>query len=123
MKSESGPVSLTYAARSDGAARGLRALAGGEQTRLRCASSANGFEWVVLRFEGTDPFGSGPMFHEVVVFLGGAGCPRVQLDAGTGLVLSPELVEPWATGGIPAVVYGPTGGKGAMIDSFIGPQG
>ena len=32
-------------------------------------------------------------------------------------------VEPWAHNGIPAVVYGPTGGKGAMIDSFIGQLG
>jgi hypothetical protein len=32
-------------------------------------------------------------------------------------------VEPWAHNGIPAVVYGPTGGKGAMIDAFIGPLG
>ena len=32
-------------------------------------------------------------------------------------------VEPWANNGIPAVVYGPTGGKGAMIDSFIGQLG
>ncbi|PWN03459.1 hypothetical protein DJ010_04890 [Nocardioides silvaticus] len=32
-------------------------------------------------------------------------------------------VKPWAHNGIPAVVYGPTGGRGAMIDSFIGPQG
>ena len=37
--------------------------------------------------------------------------------------LTPEMVRPWAVDGIPATVGGPTGGKGAMIDSFIGPQG
>ena len=70
-----------------------------------------------------DPFGSGPMFHEVVVLPGRLRLPAGPAGRGNRLVLSPELVEPWATGGIPAVVYGPTGGKGAMIDSFIGPQG
>jgi hypothetical protein len=56
------------------------------------------------------------------------GCPGIDVDGtsldGSQLVeLTPELVEPWAVGGIPAVLYGPTGGKGAMIDSFIGPRG
>jgi hypothetical protein len=34
-----------------------------------------------------------------------------------------SLAASWAVDGIPAVVHGPTGGKGAMIDSFIGPLG
>ena len=119
-----GPVTLTYAAdRDDIAAEAWLALVRGRHDRLRCASDHEGFEWVVLRFEGTGDMGDESLFREVVVHLGGAGCPRVQMDPGTALVLTPELVEPWATGGIPAVVYGPTGGKGAMIDSFIGPQG
>ena len=37
--------------------------------------------------------------------------------------LTPDMARPWAVDGIPAVVYGPTGGKGAMIESFIGPLG
>lgn len=119
-----GPVTLSYAAElDDRAAAAYAPIAGGEQERLRCGSAEGGFEWVVLRFEGQDPYGTDRMFHEVVVHLGGAGCPRVQTDPGTALTLSAGLVEPWATGGIPAVVYGPSGGKGAMIDSFIGPQG
>ena len=121
---DGGPVTLTYAAdRDDVAAEAWLALVEGPQDRLRCGSPDEGFEWVVLRFEGTGDVGPDSLSREVVVHLGGAGCPRVQLDQGTALVLSPELVETWATGGISAVVYGPTGGKGAMIDSFIGPQG
>jgi hypothetical protein len=119
-----GPVTLTYAAnRDDVAADAWLALIRGRHDRLRCSSADEAFEWVVLRFEGTGEMGDETLVREIVVHLGGAGCPRVQLDSGAALVLSRELVEPWATGGIPAVVYGPTGGKGAMIDSFIGPQG
>jgi hypothetical protein len=121
---EEGEISLSYAASLDQqAAAAYAPIVAGDRERLRCGSSEEGFEWVVLRFEGRDPFGEGRMFHEVVAHLGGAGCPRVQVDDGTALALSRDLVEAWAVGGIPAVVYGPTGGKGAMIDSFIGPLG
>lgn len=53
------------------------------------------------------------------------GCAggTVHLAGGGAKEMVPEGVEPWAHNGIPAVVYGPTGGKGAMIDSFIGPLG
>ena len=119
-----GSVTLTYAAeRDDVAAEAWLALIRGRHDRLRCGSEQEASEWVVLRFEGTGEMGDETLFREVVVHLAGAGCPRVQMDAGTALVLTPELVAPWATGGIPAVVYGPSGGKGAMIDSFIGAQG
>ncbi len=119
-----GQISLSYASELDEqAAAAYAAITGGEQERLRCGSSEEASEWVVLRFEGHDAYGTGRMFHEVVFHLAGAGCPRVQLGPGMALTLSPELVAPWATGGIPAVVYGPTGGKGAMIDSFIGQLG
>lgn len=37
--------------------------------------------------------------------------------------LTMATVVPWARGFVPAVVYGPTGGKGAMIDAFIGTLG
>jgi hypothetical protein len=121
-----GPVSLTYAAElDDRAAAAYGALTTVHQQVLRCASGdPRGFEWVVLRFEGEDPFGPGNrVFREVVVHLSGTTCPRVQVDAGTAVALSPDVVRPWAVGGIPAVLYGPTGGKGAMLDSFIGPLG
>jgi hypothetical protein len=119
-----GEISLSYASGLDEqAAAAYAAITDGEQERLRCGSSQEASEWVVLRFEGQDPYGAARMFHEVVLHLAGAGCPRVQLDPGTALTLSPQLVAPWATDGITAVVYGPTGGKGAMIDSFIGTLG
>ena len=55
-------------------------------------------------------------------------CPGVDVDGSTlkefrTVKLTPDMVRPWAVGGIPAVVYGPNGGKGAMIESFIGPLG
>ena len=55
-------------------------------------------------------------------------CPGVDvggatLDGFRLVELTPALVEPWAVGGVPAVLYGPSGGEGAMVDSFIGPQG
>jgi hypothetical protein len=33
--------------------------------------------------------------------------------------LTPELADPWVADGVPYVVAGPRGGKGAMINSFI----
>ena len=77
-----------------------------------CDLGGPDFEWVVVHV-GRTPY---------VVRTGFHGCPHVQ--RGARLVrLTPEVVEPWATGGIPAVVVGPTGGKGAMVDAFIGPLG
>jgi hypothetical protein len=57
------------------------------------------------------------------------GCPGIDTDAGSvtegsaTVGLTPKLVRPWAVEGISAVLYGPTGGRGAVLDSFIGPQG
>jgi hypothetical protein len=56
------------------------------------------------------------------------GCPGIatspeSLTTTPTVGLTPELVRPWAVQGITAVLYGPTGGKGAILDSFIGPQG
>ena len=45
------------------------------------------------------------------------------LDGFRLVELTPALLKPWAVGGVPAVLYGPTGGKGGMVDSFIGPLG
>ncbi len=53
-----------------------------------------------------------------VVRLGFHGCPHVG-DGDRLVRLTPELVEPWLVGGVPTVLYGPTGGKGAMIDSYL----
>jgi hypothetical protein len=77
-----------------------------------CDLGGPGSEWVVLHVDAAT----------YVVHPGWFGCPVV--SSGDKVVeLTPALVEPWATGGIPAVVQGPTGGKGAMLDSFIGPMG
>lgn len=59
---------------------------------------------------------------EYRVLLDGMGCPRI-VGPDRAVELTPDLVRPWAGNGIPAVVHGPTGGKGAMIDSFIGQLG
>ncbi|HYG92039.1 MAG TPA: hypothetical protein VD859_00520 [Nocardioides sp.] len=82
----------------------------------RCAPS----EFVVLGASFEDPFGPTMLDHRAV-FL--TDCGGVDVGRGPLVRLTPDVVEPWAHNGIPAVVYGPTGGKGAMIDSFIGPQG
>jgi hypothetical protein len=55
-------------------------------------------------------------------------CPGVDVNGSTlkeyrTVKLTPAMVRPWAVDGIAATVSGPTGGKGAMIDSFIGPLG
>lgn len=77
-----------------------------------CDLGRPGWEWVVLHVDAAT----------YVVHTGWHGCAVV--SSGDKIVeLTPQLVEPWATGGVPAVVYGPTGGKGAMLDSFIGPMG
>ena len=59
---------------------------------------------------------------EYTVLLDGMGCPRI-VGPDRAVRLTADLARPWAGNGIPAVVYGPTGGKGAMIDSFIGQLG
>ena len=77
-----------------------------------CDLAGAGFEWAVVHAAG----------EVYVVGTGVGGCPHVQ--HGDRVVrLTPEVVEPWAVRGIAAVMVGPTGGKGAMIDSFIGPMG
>ena len=77
-----------------------------------CDLAGAGFEWAVVHAAG----------EVYVVRTGAGGCPHVQ--HGDRVVrLTPEVVEPWAVRGIAAVMVGPTGGKGAMIDSFIGPMG
>jgi len=77
-----------------------------------CDLGGPGEEWVVLHV--------GDVTY--VVHPGWRGCPVV--SAGDKVVeLTPARVESWATGGIPAVVYGPTGGMGVMFASLLDPQG
>ena len=115
---------LTYAATLGDAAvhRYLVALQDGERPRDQCpALDAPEHEWVVLELED----GDGDVLRRDVVHLVCAGVD-VGSDSLRGfetVELTPDMVRPWAVGGIPAVVYGPTGGKGAMLDSFIGPLG
>ncbi|KAA1428878.1 hypothetical protein [Nocardioides antri] len=79
-------------------------------------------EFVVLHATYNDEFPNDVLDRTAVydMFCGGT----VDLGPGPGLrALTPAAVEPLARNGIPSVVYGPSGGKGAMIDSFIGPLG
>lgn len=79
------------------------------------------FEFVVLHATYHDAFPNDVLDRTAVfdMFCGGS----VNLGRGGFRALTADAVEPWANNGIPAVVTGPTGGKGAMIDSFIGMQG
>lgn len=49
-------------------------------------------------------------------------CPGItELGGEPGLrALTAATVGPWAQGVVPFVLYGPVGGKGAMLDGFIG---
>ena len=121
---EGGPIQLTYATRlgSKAVAKYLAALESAPPPLKHCSASNHPeSEWAVLEITGN---GREPMKH-VVHF----GCPGIDTDAGSvtegsaTVGLTPKLVRPWAVEGISAVLYGPTGGRGAMLDSFIGPQG
>jgi hypothetical protein len=121
---EGGPIQLTYATHlgSKAVAEYLEALQSAPPPLKHCsASTYPESEWAVLEITGN---GREPMQH-VVHF----GCPGIDTDAGSVTMgsatvgLTPQLVRPWAVEGIGTVLYGPTGGKGAMLDSFIGPQG
>jgi hypothetical protein len=103
---------LAYAARLGGSAvRDYLATFGAGPPKERCPDAHSvEAEWVVL--ELGDP--GGRVVRRDIVHL---GCPGIDVDGtsldGSQLVeLTPELVEPWAVGGVPAVLYGPTGGKG-----------
>ena len=78
-------------------------------------------EWVVLEVEAAD--GTVIDRHVVHLFCPGIDLSAKYLSGNDTIPLTPELARPWAVGGIAAVIYGPTGGKGAMFDSFIGSQG
>lgn len=78
------------------------------------------FELVTVIAEYDDDFGPLRLIESVSFDMGCGG--SVEAFDG-GHALTPEAVRPWADGGIRSVVIGPLGGKGAMIDSFLGPQG
>lgn len=119
-------ASLTYAAELGATALAAyeEALAAGEEPRDQCPTlDYVESEWVVLELVDRD---GAPVRQDVVHLFGSCAGIAVGTDRLLQLEttrLTPEMVEPWAVGGVPAVVHGPTGGKGAMIDSFIGQQG
>lgn len=113
---------LVYAAEV-GAAAGERfrtAAVAARGVDYKCVGDGRDREYVVLTLTGDDPYGAAPINVDMVVDV---GCPRTETTPDEYAVLSEATVRPWAVGGIPAVLYGPSGGKGAMIDVFIGSQG
>lgn len=126
-RTESG-FALTYAATLDEAAITATWAALDEAPAVDDTLNCFPGEIVVVSALFTDSFSSQQdLLHWDAVFRTDCGT----VDTGPPFFESrnkivkqlPEMVQPWAHNGIPAVVYGPTGGKGAMIDSFIGPQG
>ena len=112
---------LVYAARLGAAAaqRFVSAATAARAGTVRCADAGAG-ELVVLTVEGDDPFGDAPVTQDYVVDL---GCPAVEVSPGDRRELTRAVVEPWAVGGIQAVLVGPRGGRDPMTDLFIGMQG
>lgn len=119
---DSGGYHLSYAAEID-PADAEAAFAAAERAPdpppIDCVGER--FEFVVLQATYDDEVPDDVTDRSAVydMFCGGS----VDLGHGSVRALTPEAVAPWAGNGIPATVTGPTGGKGAMIDSFIGPQG
>lgn len=114
---------LSYAAELDPALAEV-AFAAAEQApplRRACQESGGPSELVLLHATYNDEFPNDVLDRTGVYRTDCDG--SIRLDAGPPRELTPEAVAPWAGNGIAAVVYGPTGGKGAMIDSFIGPLG
>jgi hypothetical protein len=119
---DEGSVPLVYATRLGGRAVEdyLAAVASAPPPENCTNPTGSESEWAVLEIARG---GEEPLQH-VVHF----GCPGIAVNAESlttspDVGLTPESVQPWAVRGIPAVLYGPTGGQGAMLESFIGPQG
>lgn len=117
---------LSTAVQVEGAAteRYLGALRGREVPRDQCPRlDVDESEWVVLELLDD----TGAVQRRDVIHLAGS-CAGVDVGA-RGLAnlstskLTPSMVRPWAVASIPATVYGPSGGKGALLESFIGTQG
>lgn len=115
---------LSYAAELDRVAA-EEAFAAAERApvaRVDCADDPfEPFEFVLLDATYNDEFPNDVIDRTAVYEMGCGG--TIALDGGPARQLTAAAVEPWVANGIPSVVVGPTGGKGAMIDSFIGMQG
>jgi len=111
---------LVYADRlgAEAAERFVSAATGSRTSRVECGDD-RASEFVVLTVEGEDPYGDAPVTQDYVVDL---GCPWVEVSPGDRRELTRAVVEPWAVGGIPAVLTGPKG-EDPMTDRFIGMQG
>lgn len=112
---------LSYAAELDPADAEAAFAAAEAAPRAEVDCDYQPTEFVVLHATYNDEFPNDVIDRAAVFETGCDG--SVTLGDGTVRALTAEAVAAWASNGIPAVVYGPTGGKGAMIDSFIGPQG
>jgi hypothetical protein len=116
-------IQLAYATRlgSRAADAYLAALASAPPPQDCPYENGSESEWAVLEITR-----SAEVRLQHVVHLncpGGIATAADALTSRSTVGLTPELVEPWAVQGTSAVLYGPTGSKGAMLDSFIGPQG
>lgn len=112
---------LVYADRlGPGAAQRFVSAATKSRTSTVKCGDDSASEFVVLTVEGDDPFGDAPVTLDYVVDL---GCARVEVSPGDHRELTRAVVEPWAVGGIPAVLTGPWRGEDPMTDLFIGMQG
>lgn len=78
------------------------------------------FEFVVLRAVYDDPFGQADLDRTVVYEMGCGG--TVDLGSRTLYQMTPDVLEPWAGGGIRAIVHGPSSAPW-VYDYFIGMQG
>ncbi|MDQ4053170.1 MAG: hypothetical protein M3237_10775 [Actinomycetota bacterium] len=119
-RDDAGVIGLTYSGVvSDAAAREFEeAFDRGAPIPVgRGCDTGSDDSWVVLNFRE----------RRYVVSTQARGCPQVaDLDAPDVLPrrLSRDMADPWAVGGIPAVVYASPGTDvNWMHDYFIGPQG
>lgn len=112
---EDGTYELVYAGELDAAAAlETEQLVAAAPVLTGDCMNAQGGEWVTLTARGAG------WSREYVVDL---TCPAVTDPLGRMHRLTPAMVQPWAVDGLPRTLYGPTGGKGAVFEDFIGPQG
>lgn len=111
---------LTYAAPvgEPVAERTFAAVASAPEPGVLCDYQPFEFAMVIAKYR--DNYGTRPLVQSVRFDM---GCGGTVDDVETIHEITPDSVRPWADGGIRSIVIGPTGGKGAMIDSFLGPQG
>jgi hypothetical protein len=124
---ESSGYHLVYAAEL-GAEAGTAfhdAVYGGTDEELdataECASSPPAGEYVVLTLTGDDPMGDQSVTQDYVADL---GCAGIENAPGHFTTMRVADVAPWATGGIPVVLVGPSGlSRPWVSDYFIGGLG